>query len=107
MKKILLSISLFALLALVAAPVYCQTRASSGELLVVRHASVKLTAAQIIAMSATPVQLVPAQGAGKSIVVTRLAVRITRTSTAFTGGGNTIVQYGNTATGGGVQSLDS
>src|ERR1043166_9470694 len=61
--------------------------------LVYRHTRVALTAANLIAMYTSPVVLVPAQGAGKSIIVHKLIFTITRTSTAFTGGGAVIVQY--------------
>lgn len=73
----------------------------------VQHVTVPLTAANIIAMYTTPVQLVAAQGAGKSIAVTKVAFTITRTATAFTGGGAAIVQYDSTANGAGQQALDS
>lgn len=71
------------------------------------HTQVNLTAANLIAMYTTPVALIPAQGAGKSIVVSKLVFTITRTSTAFTGGGAAIVQYAATANGAGTQALDS
>lgn len=72
-----------------------------------RHTQKSLSAADIIVMYTTPVALVPAQGAGRSIVVAKLQFTITRTSTAFTGGGAAIVQYASTANGGGTQALDS
>lgn len=72
-----------------------------------QHVTVSLTAANIIAMYTTPVVLIAAQGAGKSIIVQKLAFTIARTSTAFTGGGAAIVQYAATANGGGTQALDS
>lgn len=73
----------------------------------VQHKTVSLTAANLIAMYATPVVLIAAPGSGKSIVVTKLAFTITRTATAFTGGGAAIVQYHTTANGAGQQALDS
>ena len=72
-----------------------------------QHVTVNLSAAQIIAMYTTPVQLVAAPGSGKSIVVTKLVFTITRTSTAFTGGAAAIVQYDSTANGAGQNALDS
>lgn len=80
---------------------------ASGSDYSVQHVTKALTAANIIAMYTTPVALVAAPGAGKSIVVTKLAFTITRTATAFTGGGAAIVQYAATANGGGTQALDS
>jgi hypothetical protein len=81
--------------------------ASGGNDYTGQHVTVQLSAAQINGMYATPVQLVAAAGSGKTIIVTKAAVRLTRTSTAFAGGGAAIVQYGNTVNGGGTQSLDS
>lgn len=72
-----------------------------------QHVTKSLTAANLIAMYTTPVVLIAAQGAGKSIVVQKLVFTITRTSTAFTGGGAAIVQYAATANGVGTQALDS
>lgn len=72
-----------------------------------QHKNVALTAANMIAMYTTPVVLIAAPGAGKSIVVQKVAFTIVRTSTAFTGGGAAIVQYAATANGGGTQALDS
>ena len=71
------------------------------------HVQVALTAAQIFALYDTPVQLVAAQGTGKSIIVSKVAFTIVRTSTAFTSGGVVIAQYANTVHGGGTQALDS
>lgn len=80
---------------------------ASGSDYSVQHKTVSLTAANLIAMYAAPVALVAAPGAGKSIVVAKVAFTITRTATAFTGGGAVIVQYAATANGAGTQALDS
>ena len=64
-------------------------------------AVVDLTAAQIIAMYTTPVEVVPAK-TGKAIIVDAVEFDMTRTSTAFTGGGVVAVQYDNTANGAGT-----
>lgn len=72
-----------------------------------QHVQTSLTAANINGMYATPVQIVAAPGSGKTIVVTRVSVRITRTATAFANGGVGILQYGNTANGAGTNSVDS
>lgn len=61
-------------------------------------AVVDLTAADIIAMFTTPVVVVPAVS-GKAIFVDAVEFDITRTSTAFTGGGTVAVQYDSTASG--------
>lgn len=63
--------------------------------------SVALSAADLIAMYAAPVVIVPAVQ-GKAIVVDSVDFVITRTSTAFTGGGVVAVQYAATANGGGT-----
>lgn len=49
--------------------------------------TVALTAAQIIAMEATPVSVIAAPGAGLAIVVDSILFEMTTTSTQFTGGG--------------------
>ena len=63
--------------------------------------TVALTAAQIIAMSATPVLLIPAPGVGFANVINSILWNITYGSVQFTGGGNIAAQYGNTALGAG------
>lgn len=59
----------------------------------VSSATVNLTAANIIAMFTTPVQILPAPGAGKAIIVRQILFEMTRTATAFTGGGNVEFDY--------------
>lgn len=73
----------------------------------VYHVSIPLSAAQIIAMYTTPVQLIAAPGSGHFISVVKANFSITRTSTAFTGGGAAIIQYDSTANGAGTQACDS
>lgn len=62
---------------------------------------VSLTAANLIAMYTTPVAVVTAV-ANKSIIVDSVEFDITRTATAFTGGGVVAVQYDSTANGAGT-----
>jgi len=76
----------------VAAPVWEQ---ETGSVVV------QLAAADLIAMYATPVAIVPAI-AGKAIIVDSMEFDITRSATAFTGGGVIAVQYANTANGAGT-----
>lgn len=64
-------------------------------------ASVSLSAADLIAMYATPVAIVAAVP-GKAIILDSMEFDITRTSTAFTGGGVVAVQYNSTANGAGT-----
>lgn len=79
----------------------------TGSDYTVQHKTVSLTAANLIAMYGAPVAIIAAPGSGKSILVTKLAFTITRTSTAFANGGNVIFQYDSTTHGGGTQALDS
>ena len=60
--------------------------------------AVPLTAAQLIAMFAAPVSVLAAPGAGKAIVLIAAYLSITRTATAFTGGGPVNLQYHTTTT---------
>lgn len=53
----------------------------------VLQTTVALNAADIIGMNASPVELVEAPGAGKALVFVGLIANVTRTNTAFTGGG--------------------
>lgn len=77
----------------VAAPIWQQVETNSVQ--------VSLTAAQIIAMYANPVAIVPAVD-GKAIIVDSVDFDITRTSTQFTSGGVVGVQYDSTANGAGT-----
>lgn len=63
--------------------------------------AVPLTAAQLIAMYATPVNLIPAVP-GKTIIVDSYELNMTTTSTVFTGGGVVAPQYAATANGAGT-----
>jgi hypothetical protein len=49
--------------------------------------SIAITSAQILALNTTPVQLIPAPGAGFAIALEALVLEMTRTSTQYTGGG--------------------
>lgn len=73
----------------------------------VSHKQISVTAAELIAMYTTPKLLVAAPGASKSIAIVKVIFKITRTATAFTGGGAAIIQYDSTANGGGTQACDS
>ena len=63
---------------------------------VTQTAVVALTAAQIIAMGTVPVAILAAPGAGKALIVENILFEITRTATAFTGGGTVNLQYHTT-----------
>lgn len=54
---------------------------------------VRLTSAQILALNATPVTLIPAQGAGKFIIVDEILLEMTRTATAYANGGALEFRY--------------
>jgi hypothetical protein len=57
--------------------------------------AVSLTAAQIIAMGTTPVQLIAAPASGKCVIVDNITFKMTTTATAFTGGGAVEFRYTN------------
>ena len=67
---------------------------------------VNLTAANIMAMYATPVLVLPAVS-GRMIAVDSVDFIMTRTATAFTGGGSAKVQYGDTEHAGGTGVIAS
>lgn len=68
---------------------------------VLQAVEVEVTAAQLLAMYATPLEIVPAV-TGKAIIVDNVEFDMTRTATAFTGGGVVALQYKNTANGAGT-----
>lgn len=57
------------------------------------YKAVPITAAEIIAMFTTPKTLIAAPGLNKTIVVHKVMLRVTRTSTQFTGGGTVVANY--------------
>lgn len=61
--------------------------------IVKQSTTVSLTAAQIIAMGTTPIELIAAPGAGKAIIVDNITFKMVRTATAFTGGGAVEFRY--------------
>lgn len=68
----------------------------------VQEAVVNLTAAQILGMYATPVNLLPALSSGNMYVIDSILWNVTYGSAQFTGGGAIAAQYGNAANGAGV-----
>lgn len=56
---------------------------------------VALSSAQILALNSTPVELVPAQGAGMVISVNRITVKMITTATAYAAGGALEFRYTN------------
>ena len=59
-------------------------------------AQISLSAANIIAMYTTPVQLIAAPGAGKVVIVDQVAYSFNYGTTQFTGGGDIRIQYDGT-----------
>ncbi len=57
--------------------------------------NVSLTSTQIKALNSTPVALIPAQGAGKIIIVDEILLEMTRTGTAYANGGALEFRYTN------------
>jgi len=68
---------------------------------VAASATVALTAAQVNGMYATPVQLLPAPGAGKLIIIDSILWDIAFVSAQYAAGGAIAAQYGNTIHGAG------
>ena len=65
--------------------------------LVQQVAQVTLTAAQLIAMKTAPVNILPAPGAGKLLVIDAITFQFKHGSTQFTGGGAVTFQYHGTS----------
>lgn len=72
---------------------------------VAREASGTITAAQWNAMSAAPMAILPAPGAGLMHVVDRLLLRMTFVGVQYADGGAVILQYGADPLGAGVDAL--
>lgn len=66
----------------------------------IQHATIPLSSAQILALNATPITLVPAAGAGTVISVNKIAFTMVTTATGYANGGNVTFQYagGNAVT---------
>lgn len=64
-----------------------------------RYATGGLTATQVNNLFATPIEIIPAPGAGAMIVIDLLVVELVFGSANFAAGGNLYLQYGNTAHG--------
>lgn len=60
---------------------------------VIQNISVPVSAAEIIAMSVTPKTIVPAPGAGFANILIDAEFDVKRTATAFTGGGDSVLEY--------------
>jgi hypothetical protein len=60
---------------------------------VARTIQVALSSAQILALSATPVSLIPAPGAGKIVIVDSILFKMVRTATAYANGGALEFRY--------------
>jgi hypothetical protein len=74
-----------------------QTGQTTQNGVIKKSVQVSLTAANIIAMGTTPVSLIATPGAGKVIIVDNITFKMTRTATAFTGGGAVEFRYTDAA----------
>lgn len=85
-----------------------QTTGNGYAVAQIAYAVVTLTDAQIRGMNASPAMILPAPGVGFSYVVhhARLSF-IYAGNGAFASGGNLILQYGNTAAGGGQNACNA
>lgn len=70
-------------------------------------AQVALTSANILAMYATPVQIVAAPGAGKILVADTIVTEWVPTATQYAAGGAVIFQYDSTINGAGVNTCNT
>lgn len=70
------------------------------------EAIINLSAVDIKAMYATPVELIAAI-AGKGIVVESYDLKLILTATAFTGGGDAEIEYGSTVHAGGTKAIST
>lgn len=59
------------------------------------EAEVALSSAQILALNATPVELVPAPGSGKVVIVRGITLKMVATATAYANGGALEFRYTN------------
>ena len=71
---------------------------AKGQTVFATDVAIPITSAQILTLNSAPVQLVPAPGAGKAIVVRELIIEMNRTATAYTGGGAVGPTYRGAAT---------
>lgn len=63
------------------------------EKALIQRITVPITSANILAMNATPVTVIPAPGAGLTIVLMSVLFTMTRTGTAYANGGTVVLQY--------------
>src|SRR6266404_8274288 len=84
------------------------TGTATGSSVLLSHATVAISSADLLALYSAPKLLVAAPGSGHSLAVVKVIFAITRTATVYvTGGGAAIIQYNSTTHGGGTQACDS
>jgi hypothetical protein len=71
----------------------CGVQATDCFIGLIQQTTVTLTAAQVDSMFTTPIVLVPAPGAGLSIMVDYATIKYVNNGTAFAGGGTISLQY--------------
>lgn len=85
-----------------AGPVNILTDGDSNSALTIQHIAVPLSSANLLAMYATPVQLIAAGAAGTNIIVYKVMFTMIPSGTAYTSGGVVEFQIGSTAHGAGT-----
>lgn len=63
------------------------------EKALIQRITVPLTSANLLAMFGAPVSVIPAPGAGLTIVIDNVLFTMTRTATAYANGGAVVLQY--------------
>lgn len=86
---------------------YAESGAGGSSIGAAQTIRVNLTSANILAMFATPVAVIPAPGTGKLIIPDVIVTEWVPTATQYASGGATIFQYDSTANGAGVNSCNT
>jgi hypothetical protein len=74
---------------------YCSSAGASATGNGIQMAAVPLTSASILALNTTPLSLIASPGSGKATKVLNIGLKMTTTSTVYTGGGALEFRYTN------------